>query len=99
MSVINHVVDIPVIRPVACLDKLEIIDIAKKIDTYETSILPFIDCCTIFVPDHPVINPELSKCEEYETLIPYEDMIKDAIKNKEVIKVELKEQNNHSDLL
>ena len=99
MSVINHVVDIPVIRPVACLDKLEIIDIAKKIDTYETSILPFIDCCTIFVPDHPVINPELSKCEEYETFIPYEDLIKDAIKSKEVIKVELKETNNHADLL
>ena len=99
MSVINQVVDIPVIRPVACLDKLEIIDIAKKIDTYETSILPFIDCCTIFVPDHPVINPELSKCEEYETLIPYEELIKDAIKFKEVIKVTIKEENNHTDLL
>ena len=99
MSVINNVVDIPVIRPVACLDKLEIIDIAKKIDTYETSILPYIDCCTIFVPDHPVINPELDKCVEYETLIPYEDLIKEAIKTKEVIKVELKEKNNHSDLL
>ena len=99
MSVINQVVDIPVIRPVACLDKLEIIDIAKKINTYETSILPFIDCCTIFVPDHPVINPELSKCEEYETFIPYEDLIKDAIKSKEVIKVTIKEENNHSDLL
>lgn len=99
MSVINNVVDIPVIRPVACLDKLEIIDIAKKIDTYETSILPYIDCCTIFVPDHPVINPELDKCVEYETLIPYEDLIKEAIKTKEVIKVELKEKNSHSDLL
>ncbi|MCI8498385.1 MAG: tRNA 4-thiouridine(8) synthase ThiI [Bacilli bacterium] len=79
MSVINEVVDMPVIRPVACLDKLEIIDLAKKIDTYETSILPYEDCCTIFVPDHPVINPELKKCLEYEKEIEYEDLINRAI--------------------
>lgn len=64
MEVINEVVRIPVIRPVACFDKLEIIEIAKRIGTYETSILPYEDCCTIFVPDHPVINPELKKCYE-----------------------------------
>ncbi len=81
MSVINEVVKMPVIRPVACLDKLEIIDIAKKIETYETSILPFEDCCTIFVPEHPVINPELSLCVEYETLIDWETLIKEAIRN------------------
>ena len=57
MKAINSVTNFPVIRPVACLDKLEIIDIAKKIDTYETSILPYEDCCTVFVPKHPVINP------------------------------------------
>lgn len=87
MEVINEVVRMPVIRPVACFDKLEIIDIAKKIDTYNTSILPYEDCCTIFVPDHPVINPELKKCYEYEELIPYKDLIYRAIKNHEVIKV------------
>jgi len=59
MSVINNVTTTPVIRPVACLDKLEIIDIAKRINTYETSILPYEDCCTIFLPKHPVINPKL----------------------------------------
>ena len=58
MQVINEVVKIPVIRPVACFDKLEIIDLAEKIGTYQTSILPFEDCCTIFVPKHPVINPK-----------------------------------------
>ena len=79
MSVINEVVKMPVIRPVACFDKLEIIDLAKKIGTYETSILPYEDCCTIFVPEHPVINPELEKCIEYEKLIPYEELIKEAI--------------------
>jgi len=87
MEVINEVVNIPVIRPVACFDKIEIIKLAKEINTYETSILPFEDCCTIFVPEHPVINPEKDKCREYETLIPYEDLIYNAIKNHEVIKV------------
>jgi thiamine biosynthesis protein ThiI len=87
MSVINEVVKMPVIRPVACLDKLEIIDIAKRIDTYDTSILPYEDCCTIFVPEHPVINPELDKCLEYEGLIDYEPLIRDAIKNEEVITI------------
>ena len=85
MSVINEVVKIPVIRPVACFDKLEIIDLAKKIGTYETSILPYEDCCTIFVPKHPVINPVLEKCLEYEKLIPYKELIHDAIKNHEVV--------------
>ena len=62
MSVINEVTNMPVIRPVACLDKLEIIDLAKKIDTYDISILPYEDCCTVFVPKHPVINPSLKEC-------------------------------------
>ena len=99
MNVINETVKIPVIRPVACFDKLEIIDIAKKIDTYETSILPFEDCCTIFVPDHPVINPEFEKAREYEKLIPYEEMIYKAIKNHEVIKISNKDKNEFEDLL
>jgi len=99
MSAINEVVKIPVIRPVACFDKLEIIDIAKKIDTYETSILPYEDCCTIFVPDHPVINPEKSKCEEYEKLIDYEEMIYKAVKNKNTIKINFEEELEYQDLL
>ena len=97
MSVINEVVKIPVIRPVACFDKLEIIDIAKRIGTYETSILPFEDCCTIFVPEHPVINPMHDKCEEYEKLIDYETLINDAIKSRDIIKVDNK--NKYEDLL
>lgn len=97
MSVINNVTNYPVIRPVACLDKLEIIDIANKIDTYETSILPYEDCCTIFVPRHPVINPELSKCIEYENLFDYEPLLEKCIDNIETIK-NLK-NDNFSDLL
>lgn len=98
MAVINEVVRMPVIRPVACLDKLEIIDISKKIRTYETSILPFEDCCTIFVPDHPVINPELEKCLEYEKMIDFESLIKDAIRNEEVLTIE-KDEKKFEDLL
>ena len=97
MSVINNVTNYPVIRPVACLDKLEIIDIANKIDTYETSILPYEDCCTIFVPRHPVINPELNKCIEYENLFDYEPLLEKCIDNIETIK-NLK-NDNFSDLL
>ena len=64
----------PVIRPVATYDKLEIIDIANKINTYETSILPYEDCCTIFVPKHPVIKPELEKAVEYENAFNYNEI-------------------------
>jgi len=84
MHVINSVTNLPIIRPVACLDKLEIIDIAKKIGTYETSILPYEDCCTIFVPKHPVIKPTLEKCLEYEQF-DYESLIQECIDNIEVI--------------
>lgn len=99
MSAINEVVKIPVIRPLACFDKLDIIDIAKKINTYETSILPFEDCCTIFVPKHPVINPDKKLCEEYEKLIPYEELIYKTIKNHDIIKISEKEEKEYGDLL
>ena len=89
----------PVIRPVACLDKLDIIDIAKKIETYETSILPFEDCCTIFVPDHPVINPESKLCEEYESVFDFDALIDEAIKNETIIKVENKISEEHNNVL
>ena len=85
MSVINETIKMPVIRPVACLDKLEIIDIAKRIGTYETRILPYEDCCTIFVPTHPVIHPELEKCLEYEEKIDVDGLVNEAIKNEEVV--------------
>lgn len=87
MQVINNVTNLPVIRPVACLDKLEIIDIAKKIDTYETSILPYEDCCTIFLPKHPVINPNLSKAIFYENSFDYQKLIDEAVENIETIKI------------
>ena len=87
MQVINNVTNIPVIRPVACLDKLEIIDIAKKIDTYETSILPYEDCCTIFLPKHPVINPVLEQAIEYEKTFDYQKLIEEAVLNRETLNI------------
>ena len=72
MNVINSVTNMPVIRPVACLDKLEIMEIARRINTYETSILPYEDCCTVFVPKHPVINPKLEDALKMEERIAYE---------------------------
>ena len=95
IKVINSVTNFPIIRPVACLDKLEIIDIAKKIGTYEISILPFEDCCTIFVPKHPVINPKLEKCLEYEQF-NYQELIDECIDNIEII---TNFNNNYTDLL
>ena len=95
INVINSVTNFPIIRPVACLDKLEIIEIAKKIGTYETSILPFEDCCTIFVPKHPVINPKIEKCLEYEQF-DYQELIDECINNIEII---TEFNNDYNDLL
>lgn len=85
MVCINEVTNMPVVRPVACLDKLEIIEIAKKIGTYETSILPFEDCCTIFVPKHPVINPNASKAKSYEENFEFDSLIEECVQNTEII--------------
>ena len=99
MAAINEVVSMPVIRPVAFLDKLEIIDISKKIGTYDISILPFEDCCTIFVPEHPVINPVASLAFEYENAFDYEELIKKCVREHEIIKVTDEISKEHNDLL
>lgn len=98
MSVINSVTNVPVIRPVACLDKLEIIDIARRIDTYETSILPYEDCCTVFVPRHPVINPREDVCVDEEEKFGYNSLIDYAVESVNTIKV-CQNDNQFSDLL
>ena len=92
MEVINNVTNIPVIRPVACLDKLEIINISEKIDTYNISILPYEDCCTVFVPRHPVINPSLDKAIEEENKFDYNSLIDKAIDN--ILRIPLEEKEN-----
>lgn len=99
MNVINNVTNFPVIRPVACLDKLEIIDIAKKIDTYDISILPYEDCCTVFVPEHPVINPDLNYAKSEEEKIDYESIIKDIMHNIKTITIRENDEDEFKELL
>ncbi len=99
MKVINDVTNMPVIRPVACLDKLEIMEIARKIDTYDISILPYEDCCTVFVPKHPVINPNLNTAIEEENKFDYETMIDTAVNSFQTIKITDEKKNEFSDLL
>jgi len=81
MQVINEVTSFPMIRPLACFDKLEIIDIARKIDTYDISIRPFEDCCTIFTPKNPVTKPNLETAINYENKFNYEELIEEIMNN------------------
>ena len=99
MNVINSVTNMPVIRPVACLDKLEIMEIARKLGTYEISILPFEDCCTVFVPKHPVINPTIGTSIEEENKFDYMSMIDEAVNSINTIKVKVEKNSEYSDLL
>ena len=73
--------DVPVFRPLIGMDKIEIIDIAKKIDTFETSILPFEDCCTVFTPKHPITRPNLERILEEEAKLDEKQLIEDAVKS------------------
>lgn len=96
MQCINSTISMPVIRPCACMDKLEIIDVAKKIDTYETSILPYEDCCTIFTPKSPVTHPLMDKCEKYESRFDWETLLNEAIANTQRITIKLDAVNDES---
>ena len=87
IACINSVISIPVIRPLVCMDKVEIIDLARKIGTYETSILPYEDCCTIFDPKNPVTRPTNRKAESYEARFDYDKMIDEALAGPETIVV------------
>lgn len=87
IAVINETISIPVLRPLVCFDKVEIIDLARKIGTYETSILPFEDCCTIFDPKNPVTHPTSEKSLHYESLFDYETKLQEAIASQEVVTV------------
>ena len=84
IHVINAVTNTPVIRPLATTDKLEIIAISKKIGTYDISIRPYEDCCTIFTPKAPKTMPHQDEVEEFEKKFDYETLIKEALNNIEV---------------
>lgn len=97
MRTIESVINIPVVRPLACFDKEEIIKISKDIDTYDISIRPYEDCCTLFVPTHPVINPNINKCEETEAKYDYKKLEEEAVDNLLIINIPKKE--DYKDLL
>lgn len=84
MHVINEVTNFPVIRPCATMDKVEIIALSKKIDTYDISIRPYEDCCTIFTPKAPKTSPKLEDVKKFESEFDYEPLLNEAIKNIEV---------------
>lgn len=88
ITVTNGVIEnLPVFRPLIGMDKTEIMDIAHKIDTYETSILPYEDCCTIFLPKNPVIRPKPETVEKAEAKLDVETLIAACIENQEIINV------------
>ena len=84
----NAVAKYPVLRPLISFNKDEIIQIAKDIDTYETSVLPYEDCCTVFLPKNPIIKPKVKDAEREETKINLQDLLKAVIENIEVINLD-----------
>ncbi len=85
MKVVNEVTNVPIIRPLATYDKEEIIDIARKIKTYDISIRPYEDCCTVFVPEHPIIKPNIDLVKKEEDKCDMSSLIDEAINETKVI--------------
>ena len=94
MHVINAVTNTPIIRPLATTDKVEIINISKKIGTYDISIRPYEDCCTIFTPKAPKTAPHLDEVEEFEKKFDFETLIKEALNNIEVKIISIEEMKD-----
>lgn len=87
LLVTDNAVTLPVYRPCIGMDKREVVEISKKIGTYETSILPYEDCCTVFVAKHPVTKPKLQKTIEYEAVLNAEELIQKAIDGTEILEI------------
>lgn len=94
MATIEDVVRMPVIRPLATFDKQDIVDVSRKIGTYDISIRPYEDCCTVFVPKHPQIKPSLKQAEIEENKIAFNEMINTAVEKRERIVLK---NNSHCD--
>jgi len=88
LLVTNSSVSLPVYRPCIGMDKSEVVEIAKKIGTFETSILPYEDCCTVFVAKHPVTKPKLQKTTEYESVLNSDELIQKALDGAEILELE-----------
>ena len=85
LCVTNDAVTMPVFRPLIGFDKDDIMDLSRKIGTYETSILPYEDCCTVFVPKHPVTKPVLEDLRASEAKVDFSEMIEHAISDSELM--------------
>ena len=99
MQAITDFDTLPILRPLLTYDKIEIIELAKEIGTYETSIIPFEDCCTIFTPKNPTTRPKSKKIAEYEKRFDLDELISSAIENIEVIEVAYHEEKETESFL
>jgi thiamine biosynthesis protein ThiI len=88
ITVTDACVDIPVLRPLIGMDKVDIMDKAREIGTYETSIEPFEDCCTVFLPKHPTTKPKLARIEQSESALDVEALVKAAVESEEIVECE-----------
>ncbi|WP_453994416.1 tRNA uracil 4-sulfurtransferase ThiI [Bacillus nitroreducens] len=98
MHVINNVTNTPIIRPLVTVDKFDIIEMAKKIDTHDISILPYEDCCTIFTPKAPKTRPRLEKITHYESYTDFESLIEKAVQETEILTLDFSEKEEIEDL-
>ena len=87
MQVINDVVDIPVLRPLVGMDKEDIMAVARRIGTFETSILPYEDCCTVFLPKYPKIRPLKGEAEKLEEALDIPSLLEEALAKTELVKI------------
>ncbi|WP_301172261.1 tRNA uracil 4-sulfurtransferase ThiI [Brevibacillus nitrificans] len=98
MDTINKVISIPMLRPLVAMDKIEITDISRKIDTYDLSILPYEDCCTVFTPKNPVTRPKVRLAEKFETALDVDALVEDAVNRTVVEEITTKPREVVSDL-
>ena len=89
LRVTEECVTLPVLRPLIGMDKTDIVQIARKIGTFETSILPYEDCCTVFTPRHPRTKPRLEDVLEVESVLDVDALIDEAFNNREIIKFDI----------
>ena len=87
MATNEVVTDMPVYRPLIAFDKQDIVDISYKIDAYETCILPYEDCCTVFLPKHPVTKPKKERIEKSESALDVETLVKNAVESEEIVEI------------
>ncbi|MFC5590414.1 tRNA uracil 4-sulfurtransferase ThiI [Sporosarcina soli] len=99
LTAINAVTETPILRPLIAADKLEIIQIAQKIGTYDISIQPYEDCCTIFSPSNPKTKPRLDKVIYYESFSDFAPLVEEAVKNRETVQLPLQQEDAFEDLL